>query len=424
MVAKDLQNNIHMKNLEKIWDTRKMFAIISAIIFLCSCQKDQSSIDEYRYRRGINWRRPTSPVDSTSSPGTTTDSTLNHQNSTDSSAVTLPKVSAGYNLSVTVTSISLDGSQSTGGASYLWTKEIGPSATIASAASLKTNVTGLVTGEYRFPLTAKNSAGTASDTVHVSVTLPPSTNGTSNNYQRQNLIKETTFEETDPFSQWHNTQHCCSYSITKSNSVPARAGNYSMQVELYKTDATVAASKRAEINESTSEPINAERWVGASYYFPSATYAQDKDAELIMQWHTDAPTGSPPLALWTMNGKIDVQQAIDPSGGATTNPAYFSHVTLQNIIYDKWIDIVVHYKQRSDATGLVEIWINGVKVYTKSGPNTFSAYANYFKIGINKWTWMPGASYGGTQTHRLFYIDELRFGNEKATYKDVVPGNN
>ncbi len=245
------------------------------------------------------------------------------------------------------------------------------------------------------------------------VVTPPTT------ITRQNLIIESTFESATPFAGWHYTQFCCSYSITASTE-KARTGTKSMRIELNKTDATVAASKRAEINENTSEPLNAERWIGASYYFPAATYAPDKDAELIMQFHTDAPTGSPPFSLNTINGTFYVDQAIDPAGGATADNKYFKQTTIGNIAYDKWTDIVVHYKQRTDATGVIEVWINGNKVYTNNGPNNFN-FGNYLKVGINKWTWMLGASWGGNQIRRVFYIDDLRFGNEKATFNDVAP---
>ncbi|MES1220315.1 MAG: hypothetical protein ABUT20_32740, partial [Bacteroidota bacterium] len=64
----------------------------------------------------------------------------------------------------------------------------------------------------------------------------------------------------------------------------------------------------------------------------------------------------------------------------------------------------------------------GTKVYTKNGASSFAGYSNYLKIGDNKSPWMPGSSWGGNQTHRLFYIDNIRYGNEKATYADVAPG--
>ncbi len=296
---------------------------------------------------------------------------------------------------------------------------------VTTSTTTQTSTTSTST-TTRPPVTTSTTTQT-STTSTSTTTRPPTTTSTSTTTAtpagRHNLIFTSTFEEADPFAPWHNTQHCCSYSFTKNTGeVLARVGNYVGRVELFKTDPTVAASKRSEINENTSEPLNAERWVGVSYYFPSATYTYDLDPELIMQWHTDAPTGSPPFSLNTWKGTMYVDQAIDPAGGATQDNKYFQQTTIMNtLLYDQWIDVVVHYRQRTDSTGLVEVWVNGNKVYTKAGPCNFN-YQNYFKIGINKWTWMPGASWGGNQTHRLFYIDELRLGNELATYTDVSPG--
>jgi hypothetical protein len=36
----------------------------------------------------------------------------------------------------------------------------------------------------------------------------------------------------------------------------------------------------------------------------------------------------------------------------------------------------------------------------------------YFKIGINRWN---------MRENRVLYIDAVRIGNERATYKDVAP---
>jgi hypothetical protein len=420
-----------MENLKNHFGKGKMLSILLGVVFLCSCQKDQSSIDEYRYRRGINLRRPTSPVDSTNGTGTTTDSTQNQPNSSGSNTVSLPKVLAGNNVSVTVTSITLDGSQSTGGTSYLWTKENGPSATIASATSLKTNVTGLVTGEYRFRLTAKNSAGTASDTVHVSVDLSTTTSGGSsgtnntgtsnstpstNSYTRKNLLFVSTFDDASPFSNFYSpTQSCCSYSVSAS-SEKAYNGSKSLRVELFKSDPFVAGSIRAEVvPQKGNDPLNAERWFGAAYFFPSTYYAYDGAPESILQWHQNSSTGSPPFMVYVMKDHIYV---VKNDG---SKDIYYDVIALPK---DQWVSIVVHYIERSDANGLFDLYINGSKLFHYTGPASFSGVTNYLKIGLYKWPWKEGGwNQTPTVTHRIFYIDDIRYGNELATYQDVAPGN-
>jgi len=91
--------------------------------------------------------------------------------------VVIPVADAGSDISITLptSSVSLDGSASSspdGSAlTYSWSEQSGPAAyTIASPATSKTGVSGLVQGVYTFQLTVKNSSGNSStNTVTVTV---------------------------------------------------------------------------------------------------------------------------------------------------------------------------------------------------------------------------------------------------------------
>jgi hypothetical protein len=91
----------------------------------------------------------------------------------------VPVVSAGANQNITLptNSVTLSGSASeTGGtiASYLWTEVSGGAATIGTATSAGTAVTGLAAGTYVFKLLATDNLGdTASSTVQVIVNAAP-----------------------------------------------------------------------------------------------------------------------------------------------------------------------------------------------------------------------------------------------------------
>lgn len=74
------------------------------------------------------------------------------------------KAGSAQTITLPANSVTLDGSGSTTPAgttitSYTWAKESGGAATISSASSAKTTVTGLVEGTYSFTLTVVNSAG-------------------------------------------------------------------------------------------------------------------------------------------------------------------------------------------------------------------------------------------------------------------------
>jgi len=79
----------------------------------------------------------------------------------------LPKAVTGWDQTITLPTNSavLDGSGSTytTGSTFLWEKTDGPAGgTIVSAASLKTNVTGLTVGDHRFQLTITDKSGNVS----------------------------------------------------------------------------------------------------------------------------------------------------------------------------------------------------------------------------------------------------------------------
>ncbi len=237
-------------------------------------------------------------------------------------------------------------------------------------------------------------------------------------YQRQNLIFDFTAEQPDAliktgaklYSYWNGfdrAPNAIAYAFRRSNAF-SRSGEWSMRVELRKTDDIVAGSKRAEAaRASTDEPLLKERWYGMSYYLTNE-YVPDVSAELVTQWQS-LKFVSPPLALWTENGRWKVVQ----NGDIKTDIGPYQK--------EKWTDFVFHVRWSLNSTGLIEVWKDGVKVFTKAGVNSYTGYVtgNYMKVGIYKWGWARG--YPSNTTVRIIYADEIRIGNENATYKDVSP---
>jgi hypothetical protein len=151
-----------------------------------------SSITSYQW---VQVSGPTIGKLSTPNAGTTIASTLkpgiyifgllvkNNFNDSSAASVTInvnaqnfaPVVSAGVNQTVTLptSTVTLTGSatDATGTiASYLWTQVSGPTATIASAATSSTNVSGLIAGVYVFQLQATDNLG-LSGTATVTITV-------------------------------------------------------------------------------------------------------------------------------------------------------------------------------------------------------------------------------------------------------------
>lgn len=243
---------------------------------------------------------------------------------------------------------------------------------------------------------------------------------------RTNIRFEYTSENTDALTKfavklpynWNSLRSCCSYSITRSTEF-ARTGKFSTRYELNIADASVDNSKRTETSRASNDELTlADRWYGVSYYLPK-DYVADQAPELLTQWQSLKGV-SPPLALWTANGKWAIDQKFN-------SPTDFNTLrTVQTSLGDystgKWTDFVFHVKWSLAKDGLIEVWQDGKKVFTSSGPNTYFGIStgNYMKTGIYKWPWAHLDKYTSNTTKRVVYIDDVRIG---ASYNDVKPGN-
>jgi len=226
---------------------------------------------------------------------------------------------------------------------------------------------------------------------------------------RKNLLFESTFEGKAYLAGWYNQQHCCDSSVSQINI--ARTGSGAVRFDLKRGDKVVSGSIRSEVGRDP-EPLKCERWYGVSFYLDN--YAFDGGAETILQWHHTAHigSGSPPLGLQVTNGKLVVVSSIDDNNNYDGD--------LGEATEHKWIDIVMHVKWSDTNDGFIEVWRDGAKKLSRHDVVTNTS-PSYVKLGINKWSWMPGAV--STQKHRVLYADEFRIGDENASYDDVKPGN-
>jgi hypothetical protein len=158
-----------MKPTKTQFRNKGMFAlIIGSVIFIASCQKD-TTVEI--------------PDSNSSDP---TETVTEEEMAARASGTPVAKAGADQTITLPVNSVSFDGTGSYDPngyiKTYLWTKEVGPAATITSPTAAKTTITGLTGGEYRFKLKVTDNSGyTGTDTVHVSVkggttTPPPTTN--------------------------------------------------------------------------------------------------------------------------------------------------------------------------------------------------------------------------------------------------------
>ncbi len=226
-----------------------------------------------------------------------------------------------------------------------------------------------------------------------------------------NLIYEETFEGT-PFATYVSKQFATTYAFGVVTS-PVYSGSKAGRFELRDTDPMANSGTRAEINTPIPSPFIKQQWYSFSVYFPSSDYQYDSKSELIYQQHQGGGT-SPSTALETRADRYRL--IIRPLVGVQEK------TDLGAIKKDSWNTFVFHYIHSASSDGLVEIWLNGSKIFTKNGRNMYDVTGDFNyphpKFGIYKWDW------NGTETtdvsKRVLFFDNIRIGNASATYADMT----
>lgn len=215
---------------------------------------------------------------------------------------------------------------------------------------------------------------------------------------RQGLLLDAGFEGSTPFAGMSTVQTATSYGITASTA-QYNEGSKSFKSTVLKTDPSISSGYRSEI---TFPGISdqGEMWYGYSTYFESIPLGGGH----VIQWHPNNSNGSATLSLWTGDGKFMVVR--NPSG---TNINYYQP-NPQAIVARKWYDIVWHVKWSSSSTGLIEMWIDGVKYFSYTGVTAQTGV--YLKLGQNLWV---------RNNDGIIYYDNLRIGGSNASYADVAP---
>jgi len=202
-----------------------------------------------------------------------------------------------------------------------------------------------------------------------------------------------------------------SYGIT-SSTTQFYNGAKSVRFELRNTDPEANSGTRAEL--SFPDAINLNRWYAYALYAPSAQYKIDADDDVITQWHQGGGA-TPALCLRVKNDRIYLRVL-----GTWIDLGVFEK--------DKWRAYVMHVIHSAGSDGLIELWRDGVKIVNRTGANMYAVTGDYhnpkLKLGIYKSDWNGS---GTTQTtQRVLYFDDIKMGNEYATYNDMtpVPNNN
>lgn len=242
-----------------------------------------------------------------------------------------------------------------------------------------------------------------------------------NSTMSPNLLFEELFEGATPLSTVYK-EVATDYSLQYTPAL-AYKGNKSARMELRDSDNMVNGGTRSEIAFETA--TGKDRWYSFAVFFPS-DYAKDSGNESITQWHSRPDIGeewrSPSIAMIVHNDRFrfDVDYNAEPISNLmqTVNNKQYD---LGAIPKGVWVEFVFHIIHSHESDGLVEIWQNGTKVLEHKGGNRWNdKQLPFWKVGVYKWLWNNN---GTTDTkQRVLYLDDIRVGNENATYNDMTSG--
>ena len=240
-----------------------------------------------------------------------------------------------------------------------------------------------------------------------------------------NLILAETFENSalrnDKQAGDFYLEHAVDHNFQLEQNL-VREGSTAGRFEIRKDDPKLYGGHRSEMAQIRSTTLE-EGWYGFSQYFPY-TYSTDSTEEVVGQWHdipddNETAARSPSNQISTGNGRLKWTTRWDSRSIQTNNitEGYFEK-DLGEIPKNKWIDWVVHIKFSNTNTGIIEVWMDGVKVIDRQNlPNSYNHEKYpYFKFGVYRWEW------GTSVTQRVIYYDEVRVGNKNSSYDEVKPG--
>lgn len=242
---------------------------------------------------------------------------------------------------------------------------------------------------------------------------------------------QLTFTENFESNKISTSKWAYSGNKARTTNSKIRKGNYSAIVSLDRKKDAVPF--RTEIRKRGFFSYNKENWIAVSVYIPN-DWQSDTAPITFMQWHSvpDKKLGegyrNAPIAFrihkdsWQLALRWDDEKV-------TTRSTYDGRMSksLGKLQKGQWTDWVIRLKLSYSKNGVLEVWKNGAKVFTRNGPNTFNdSIAPFFKIGQYIPVWKPNYPWkfavksSKPQSH-ILYIDEIKMATGSDGMKMVRP---
>ena len=173
----------------------------------------------------------------------------------------------------------------------------------------------------------------------------------------------------------------------------------------------------ADGNEQPSPSVlGRDTYLGLSVYFPTGfafeppTGTVNPRWNVFGEWHHDSgPQTQSPIHLVVDNSQSPPRFSADlynSTGFVEAYRAFFG-----NVVYGRWVDFVVRVLWKSDNTGIVEGWMDGVKKFSSGPIRTWNTQYNYVYP-------MAGFYRDAFASTDVMYVDEFKIG---TSYSSVAP---
>ncbi|MEE9425182.1 MAG: heparin lyase I family protein [Methylococcales bacterium] len=259
---------------------------------------------------------------------------------------------------------------------------------------------------------------------------------------------EIGFEHPDLLSNGLN--HSGNPPQVVSDDAPVLEGNQSLSVFIDKNNSPDNFSSQITLREDLYSKKFTELEFGKDYWLGFAIYLNDDyqmqeygDHVFILNSRPDKHLGEGNRAaniVLTVSGKQENNKRglTEPHWVVAINGDDRQILPANDVIYatsesaaltpvagdtGRWVSWVIHIKHTFNADGLVEIWKDGVQVYSKNGIHTSfnDARGPFVKLGSNKWSWKSDKYAAINPARRQSFLDGFRMAQGSNRLVDVDP---
>lgn len=209
---------------------------------------------------------------------------------------------------------------------------------------------------------------------------------------------------------------------------PVREGKFAYQFAL--KDGSCRGNKyyndckgdreRSEYTEKkrTQAKPNQETWYAFSMFVPKSTRSVDPSLTNVFQFQDTSGSGEITLGMFfEKNGAFLFQS--DPNNPQVDDmnppkPLREIRVMSLNSLRGRWHDFVVQAVWSPNSNGLINVWLNGKKIYSHKGKNLVRNVGPTFKFGIYRGSVSKARARLGTLPTQIIYFDAIAKGKTKA----------